>query len=390
MSLKARQLSSDSAKSNAVGHLSRPNNETGFPKIAMLICDVEFQIIRVLPIRSNVPERLVLVRIQTDEGVDGWGEVQLPWRLGELLQRRDMILPFVMGKNVLDIAELCHLEQLPRRLRSALEMACWDAAGKILRQPLCRFFGGTYRTKVPAASYVFDTDHPDLLAEAQHWLDKGIANWVLGTSGSVESDVKALARIRERFGANVQIRFDARNRFGFEEAVQLCSTVQPLGVEMMIDVLQTRKCESYQQLRWEIDCPLAVRMVGYGTESRWSVVRSQSVQHLILDLTEIGGISAARDAVAVATAAGLSVSLSVSRSLGLAVAAMVHLGAAMAALTSPHEILCEETLQLASQLGLKMRDCLWEVPDAPGLGVEISREAMEGDSWSNDLWDIPM
>jgi L-alanine-DL-glutamate epimerase-like enolase superfamily enzyme len=120
------------------------------------------------------------------------------------------------------------------------------------------------------------------------------------------------------------------------------------------------------------------------------VVRSQSVQHVILDVTEIGGISAARDAIAVATAAGLKVSLSVSRSLGLAVAAMVHLGAAMAGLTSSHEILCEETLQLAMRLGLKMKDCLWEVPDAFGLGVEINRDVLESDSWSNDLWDIPM
>jgi len=383
-------LSSDSTETPTTRRPSHRKNKLGFARTAMLICDVEFQIIKVLPARSGIPERVVLVRVQTDEGVDGWGEVQLPWRLGELLQRRDMILPIMAGKNVLDIAELCHLEQLPRRLRAALEMACWDAAGKVLRQPLCRFFGGTYRTRVPTASHVFDTDNPDLLAEAQRWLDKGIANWVLGTSGNVETDVKALERIRERFGGNVQIRFDARNRFALEDAVRLCSAVQPLGVEMMIDVLKTQNCEHYQQLQWEIDCPLAIRIVGYGTESLWSVVRSQSVQHLILDVTEIGGISAARDAIAVATAAGLKVSLSVSRSLGLAVAAMVHLGAAMAGLTSSHEILCEETLQLAMRLGLKMKDCLWEVPDAFGLGVEINRDVLESDSWSNDLWDIPM
>lgn len=355
----------------------------------MLICDVEFQLIKVFPVRSGVPDRLVLVRIQTDEGVDGWGEVQLPWRLGELLQRREMILPFVAGKNVLDVSELSQLEQLPRRLRAAVEMACWDAAGKILKQPMCRFFGGPYRTRVPMASYVFDTDNPELLDEARRWLDNGVGNWILGTSGDVEVDVKALERIRERFGASVQIQFDARNRFRFEDAVRLCCALQSLGVEMVIDILEAGNWEHYQQLRWEVDCPLAIR-VGPGRDALWAAVRSQSVHHLILDIAEVGGIAAARDAIAVAKTAELSVSLSVRRSLGLAVASLVHLGAAIAGLTSAHEILCEETLQLAMRSGLKMKDCLWEVPDAPGLGIELNRDMLEGDSWSNDLSDIPM
>ncbi|MGQ9506109.1 MAG: mandelate racemase/muconate lactonizing enzyme family protein [Thermogutta sp.] len=355
----------------------------------MLICDVEFQLIKVFPTRSGVPDRLVLVRIQTDEGVDGWGEVQLPWRLGELLQRRDMILPLIAGKNVLDISELSQMEQLPRRLRAALEMACWDAAGKILKQPMCRFFGGTYRTRVPTASFVFDTDNPELLEEARRWLDNGIAYWILGTSGNVEADVKALERIRERFGAGVQIQFDARNRFRLGDAVRLCTALQALGVEMIIDVLAAGHGEEYHQLRREVDCPLAIR-VGPGMEALWAAVRAQRVHHLVLDVTEGGGISAARDAIAVARAAGLSISLSVGRSLGLAVAALLHLGAAMAGLTSAHEILCEETLQLAMRSGLKRKDCLWEVPDAPGLGIELNRDMLEGDSWSNDLSDVPM
>jgi len=355
---------------------------------SMLICDVEFQLIKVVPIRAGNPERLVLVRIQTDEGVDGWGEVQLPWRLGELLQRRDMILPLVAGKHVLDVAELSHLEQLPRRLRAAIEMACWDAAGKVLGQPLCRFLGGTYRTRVPTASYVFDTDDPDLLDEAQRWLDKGVTNWVLGTSGDIRVDALALQRIRERLGPSIRIHFDARRRFKLEDAVQLCAAMQSLDVDLVIDVLETRAWDDYLQLRWEIDCPLAIRLPGH--EDLWSLVKSQSVHHLILDIATIGGISAIRDTVAVATTAGMSVSLSVKRSVGLAVAAMVHLGAAMTGLTCAHEILCEETLLLAAQCGLKMKDCLWEVPDAPGLGVEVSRDILEGDSWSNDLWDIPM
>lgn len=387
MSLKLPELSSLSAESHeTLPFLSEfvAEGATG----SMLICDVEFQLIKVVPLRAGMPDRLVLVRIQTDEGVDGWGEVQLPWRLGELLQRRDMILPLLVGKHVLDLAELLHLEQLPRRLRAAIEMACWDAAGKVLGQPLCRFLGGTYRTRVPTASYVFDTDDPSLLDEAQRWLDKGITNWVLGTSGNIDTDLVALQRIRERLGPSIRIHFDARSRFKFEDALQLCAAVQSLGVDLVIDVLETRHWDNYLQLRWEIDCPLAIRVPGH--DVLWSLVKSQSVHHLILDITTVGGISAIRDAVAVATTAGMSVSLSVKRSLGLAIAAMVHLGAAMTGLTCAHEILCEETLHLAVQSGLKMKDCLWEVPDAPGLGVEVSRDILEGHTWSNDLWDIPM
>lgn len=353
----------------------------------MLICDVEFQLIKINPASGGIPERLVLVRVQTDEGMDGWGEAQLPWRLGELRERRDMILPLVAGKNVLDLAELSRLEQLSPKLRAALEMACRDAAGKILGQPLCCFLGGTYRTRIPTAHYVGDTDDPDLIDRGQRWLDKGIANWVVGTCGNLEDDLFALRRIRERLGTGVRIRFDARSHFSYDEALRFCSGIQALGLDMVIDFLKTKSLDSYQRLAWEMDCPLAIRL--HDPEELWGTVKSQSVHHLILDMTEFGGVLSVRDAIAVATAAGIGVSLTVSTSLGLTVASMLHVGAATPSLVSAHEIVCEETLHLAIQSGLKMKDGLWEVPNAPGLGIEVSREILEQETWSHDLWDFP-
>ncbi len=354
----------------------------------MLICDVEFQLIKINPARGGIPERLVLVHIQTDEGADGWGEAQLPWRLGELIQRRDMILPFVAGKNVLDLAELSRLERLSPKLRAALEMACWDAAGKILGQPVCRFLGGTYRTRIPTAHYVGDSDDPRLLDRGQRWLDKGITNWVVGTCGKVEGDLSALRRIRERLGTSIRLRFDARSQFPYDVALRFCSGIQGLGLDMVIDFLKTDNLDCYQRLAWEVDCPLALRLDD--PANLWGTLKSQSVHHLILDMTKFGGILSIRDAIAVATAAGIGVSLTVGTSLGLAVASMLHVGAATPSLVSAHEIVCEETLHLSIRSGLKIRDGLWEVPDAPGLGIEVSREILEQETWSHDLWDFPV
>lgn len=354
----------------------------------MLISDVEFYLVKFYSARGSLPIRIVLVRIQTEGGIEGWGEAPLPWRLGELSYRRDAILPNLMGKHVLDVAEILDSEKLPPRLRVALELGCLDAAGKLLGLPVCRLLGGLYRPRIPTVELTLDLADDHAIEKAQRWIDRGVTHWMVETSGDLNTDLGMVASLRDRFGAGVRLRFDARATFSLPQAIQLCRQATGEGLELLLDPLSSLQWSDYQRLREETECPLAVRVNEGGIKAVWALARYQPVEHLVLDVLRCGGLSAVRDAVAVASAAGLGVSLSVGESVGILLAGMLHLAAALPALASAQEIRHEETTSLAAQLGLRSKDALWEIPDSPGLGLDMSKEFLEQASWSSDLWSI--
>lgn len=341
----------------------------------MRLCDVEFYLTRVETPDPAVCDRLVLVRVLTDTGVEGWGEAPLPWRVLELARRREQILPFLTGLNVLDIVDFANLS-LPAPLRAAVEMACLDAAGKALRIPLCRFFGGFFRRQVPLGEFVGSLDDDCLLEKAQRWYDLGITWWIVGTSGQISRDVDVLKRIRERFGEAVQLRLDAAKRFDFTSAVHLCLNVQDLGVECVIDPLASRHWETFRRLRQEGPFRLAIRRGLRSLEELWSVCRCEAAQQVLLDLHELGGLLQLRDAVAVAHTAGLEVALSLELTTGLTLAAVLHLGAALPPLVHAHHFWGQWD-ERTREIGLSGKDGMWTVPEEPGLGVSMKRETWD-------------
>lgn len=342
----------------------------------MRVCDVEFYLTKVEILEAGVCDRIVLIRLQTDAGVEGWGEASLPWRVLELPRRREQILPFLAGRNVLDIADLRESVNLAAPLRAAVEMACWDAAGKLLKQPVCRFFGGFFRRQVPLAEFVGSLDDDGLLDKAQRLYDKGNTWWLLRTSGQPSRDFEMLQRIRDQFGEGVELRLDAARRFDFATAAHLCGKLQPLGLHCIVDPLATSFWESYHRLRAEGLCGIAVWRGVKSVEDVWAVARAQAAGHVILDLHALGGLLAVRDAVALAHAAGIEVSLSIGWSVGFALGAVLHLGAALPPLVHAHNLWGHREAT-ACELGSSAKDGMWVVPEEPGLGVEWRKESWE-------------
>src|SRR3972149_1983485 len=97
----------------------------------MKINDVELFLVAAGHEEPKQKVRSLLVRLVTISGLEGWGEAVSGWREGELPARQNSLLAVLKGRSVFDIEELHSLEALKNAfLRSAVEMAFWDLAGK--------------------------------------------------------------------------------------------------------------------------------------------------------------------------------------------------------------------------------------------------------------------
>ena len=119
---------------------------------------------------------IVLVRVETDAGIVGWGEAfSYACRGAVHAALKDMIAPVVVGQDARDIAGINRRLQMDLHLQgrygitvfaiSGLDIALWDIAGKAAGKPLCELLGGVVRERIPGYASLYRYRDPEIVAE---------------------------------------------------------------------------------------------------------------------------------------------------------------------------------------------------------------------------------
>lgn len=344
----------------------------------MEINDLEFYLVEIGRNEPGRPVRSLLVRLLTDEGLEGWGESSLAWRAAELAPRRDALLPVLAGRSIFDIEELHVLEALANpQLRAAVEMAFWDLAGRAAGQPLCRLLGGEYRRRIPVAVRLADGTPRRMARVARTLAEHGFHAQIVASGGRIEDDVAALAAVREALGDRAELRLDAMARFDVETARDLCAALEYAGVRFVLDPLGTRELYPVASLGRQTGVPLAVGRAIGGPADVLALVRCGAARFVVVDPEQVGGIVPARKCAAVAEAGGVAAVLRGGPSLGIATAAMLHLAAATPAFENCNECAVDQLHDDVLAEPLEIGDGMIAVPQGPGLGVQLDRAKME-------------
>lgn len=342
------------------------------------ISDLEFYLVEVPRSGASPPVVSLLVRLATDKGLEGWGEAHLPWRKDELAARRDALLPVLAGRSVFDLADLVELDSLAQpALRCAVEMACLDLLGRSLGQPICNLLGGIYRKRAPLAVRLPSGPVQHVAQAARELAEVGFRVQIVSLSGAVEEDLATVAHLRDMLGDRAELRLDGQRRYSFDDARQLVSELPTGGLQYLVDPLVDRSLERLAALGHESNVPLAV---GAGLRSAadvFAAVRTGAVACAVLDLEALGGGLAVRQCAAVTSAAGVSAALGGRPTLGIGTAALLQVAAATAGLATANESAYHQLTDDVLCEPLHVQDGMLEVPQGPGLGVEIDRAKIE-------------
>ena len=344
----------------------------------MIINDLEFYSVAVPCDGQPEPVRSVLVRLASDSRLEGWGEARLDWRPSGLPRRREILLSILAGHSVFDIEELLELEGLDdTSLRSALEMACWDLVGKAARQPLCHLFGGMYRGRIPLAVHLPEGPPGRVAQTARALAEQGFRDQVITSGARLEDDLAAVEAIGQSSLDRVQFALDAAAGYDMDSARQLCAELESYALKAVIDPLENQHLDQVASLRRQTSVPLAVRRPIHSPADVLALIRCGAAENVVVDLQHVGGLLRSRQAAAVALAGGIQASLASPPTLGIGTAAMLQVAASTPAFSAPNE---SDYHRLAADLlqePLEIVDGMIAVPQAPGLGVEVDRAAVE-------------
>lgn len=325
-----------------------------------------------------------LVRLETAEGLVGWGETYGGAEMAAALQAA---APAVLGRRALEMTPL--RSEIPDpRVYSALEVAFLDLAGQQLGVRVSDLLGGAVRDPVEFAAYLFyhfDSerygecmDTEALLRQARRLVEQhGFS--ALKLKGGVlppEKEIEAIRALRREFGPDFRLRLDPNAIWSVETSIRVAAQLEE-ELEYLEDPTDT--LEDMAQVHRAVNLPLSTNMV----VTRWSdlprAAELGSVDVILSDHHYWGGLRATLELSRICETWGWGVSMHSNSHLGISMAAMLHAAAATPHITyacDTHYVWLErDLLDLpAPDRRLAFEKGCMSLPEGPGLGIRVDED----------------
>jgi galactonate dehydratase len=364
---------------------------------------------------------LLVVKVETDEGIYGLGESGLSGRelavVGALRHFREFLLgqdPLRRGRIWQELYRSQYFEggRVLLAAQSAIDIALHDIAGKALGVPVYQLLGGKQRDSIPCFATAGGNSGEEMLANAQLLWEHG---WRVirtntvevrrpGDDGSVfeprESigpTARWLTRIREELGEELTLGIDYHHRLSVAEAAAFCQRMPAGTLDFLEEPIRDEAPEAYEALRKLTTIPFAV---GEEFASKWQFlpfIERHLTDFARIDICNVGGFTEAMKVAGWAEAHYID--LMPHNPLGpVCTAATIHLSAAVAnfawqeARVTPAENLYAgaagaNDADLLFPVQPRLAGTAYPVPDAPGLGVELDEALAARQSWQ--FWEAP-
>ncbi len=345
----------------------------------------------VTPVRTAT-----LVLVETDAGITGIGEAWGPSALASAAV--DLLRPRFVGRRIHDREQIptgvynqhYHLG-IQNSVTSALggiNIALYDALGKLHGVPVCDLLGGLACDRVPAyASDGYFTNDPSGGLEAQLSAIRGLRfpGVKIKIGGSPKQDAARAVLARDVIGPDMLLMLDANGNYTPDQALASMAAVAPYDVHFYEEPLPPTDFAGYRYLRARAPIPIATGEALYTAWDFKRLIESDGADILQPDLTLCGGFDEAKAIWTMTRLANLRLSPHVWGS-AVGLAAALHFVAALP--PSPHVDRAPCPMLLELDRGENpLRDSLLtaplacidghlSVPRGPGLGIALDPEAV--------------
>ena len=360
-----------------------------------------------------------IVELVTDDGISGISEIPGNTDTNQALDEAKALL---IGKDVFQLAEIRQTltrhfgtESTAERgltpwdqrklvhIFSAVEVACLDIIGKVTGRPVVDLLGGKMRDRVPFAAYLF-YKYEGAGGELGLGTDPAAQGWAAARQASglnpeeivaqakamcaefgfqsiklkggvfePQQEVAAMFALRDAF-PDMPLRIDPNALWKVETAIQYGRQMEPI-LEYLED--PTRGQANMALVRKAVKTPLATNMCTTSFEDIPNSVAVGSEDIILSDHHFWGGLRASMTLAGICDTFGRGLSMHSNSHLGISLAAMVHLGAALPNLTyalDTHYPWQSDEVIVGGRLAFE--EGAVAVPQGPGLGVELDREAL--------------
>ncbi|SIN91731.1 galactonate dehydratase [Chitinophaga niabensis] len=363
----------------------------------------------------QVPPRWLFLKIETDEGITGWGEPVIEGKAATVKTAVDELMEYLIGKDPMHIED--HWNVMYRAgfyrggpiLMSAIagiDQALWDIKGKYYNAPVYQLLGGQARDKMKVYSWI-GGDRPAEVGEAARKMkEQGFLAVKMNATEElqyvdsyekIDAAIARIAAVREAGGPGMGIGIDFHGRVHKPMAKILAKELEPFRPMFIEEPVLPENNEDLREIAQHVAIPIAT---GERMFSKWqfkTLLKEGYADIIQPDVSHAGGITECKKIISMAEA--FDVAAAPHCPLGpIALAACLQVDA-----TCHNAFIQEQSLGIHYNKGSDLLDYLTDktvfqysdgyvdIPSKPGLGIEINeahvrKMAAEGHNWRNPVW----
>jgi L-alanine-DL-glutamate epimerase-like enolase superfamily enzyme len=336
--------------------------------------------------------QILLVAVETDAGLTGWGEVNgsADWS-GETQSGAQALVeqhfaPRLVGEDPRQIRHC--LKKLERTwgnsfAKAGIEMALFDLVGKSLGVPVYQLLGGAVRSRViPLRFPIMPLPAEPSAQVARALVAEGFGTIKLKVGhDTLAVDLHRIGAVREAIGPGIRLTVDANGGWTENEAIRAIPELERMGVAFVEQPVHRENLDGLARVRRQSALPIMADEAVFTPKSAWQCLKLGACDILSVYPGKHGGILPTLEIVAMAEAAGVQCAIGSNVEWDLASSAMAHLAVALPNITVEQHAAdiigpVFHTTRCASP-SLYMGKGTVELPDAPGLGLTLDPHLMD-------------
>lgn len=345
----------------------------------------------VFAVGRSAKRDMVLVRIETECGIVGYGEAhhaQTPSTIAAFIN--DALGPSLIGMDAHEteaIWDKSYRHYIATHGPGAaaviglsgVDLALWDIKGKDLGQPVYRLLGGKSRPIRAYAGGISLGFQPvdDLKREIEGFIARGYDFMKLRVGDTLEKDLERVSAVRAAFGPEITLAADAGTRYRTADVARIAEVCEAGRLAWLEEPFTPDNLPGYRRLRDLTATPLAAGENHFTRHELRTLISEEVIQFVQADCCKTGGITEILKIAALAGAWHLQFAPHTSASV-LSTAASTHVLS-----VAPNAFIYEADVSAINafrdELGtpFEIVDGTILAPDAPGLGVEIDDTVIE-------------
>ena len=362
----------------------------------------------------EVKPRWIFVKLSTDEGVEGWGEMISGTKTETVVAGAREMGKYLIGRDPFEIERLWQ-EMYKSFFRggpingtivSGMEMALWDIKGKYFGVPVYELLGGRARDRIKVYSWIGGDRPEDVAEQALDRRNRGFDAVKMNATeelhyidsyDKIQAVADRVASIRAACGDGFGIAVDFHGRVHKPMAKVLAHALEPYKLMFLEEVVLPENEEYFKEVAALSSTPLAT---GERLVSRWqykNIFREGVVDIIQPDVAMVGGLLEMKKIISMAEAFDMAAAPHAPYG-PIALAATLQVD-----VCSPNVFIQEQSLGIHYNKGFDLLDFVKnkdvfqyengfvKVPALPGLGLEIDegkvREvSAQGLQWTNPKW----
>ncbi|MDN3655083.1 galactonate dehydratase [Ferruginibacter paludis] len=366
----------------------------------------------------QVPPRWLFLKIETDEGITGWGEPIIEGKAATVKAAVEELMQNLVGKDPMHIED--HWNTMYRggfyrggpilmSAISGIDQALWDIKGKFFNAPIYQLMGGKARDSIKVYSWIGGDRPADVANEATKAVANGFTAVKMNATeelqyidsyDKIDRVLSRVASVRNAVGNAIGIGIDFHGRLHKPMAKVMAKELEQFHPMFIEEPVLPENNEALRDIAQLTSIPIAT---GERMFSRWQfkdLLKDGYVDIIQPDLSHAGGITECKKIISMAEA--FDVAAAPHCPLGpIALAACLQVDA-----SCHNAFIQEQSLGIHYNKGNDLLDYITDrsvfdyengfvkIPSGPGLGIEINeayviKMEQEGHNWHNPLWRHP-